>query len=259
MGTELQIQESQKKELLTLSRAGINNLISIASQGGKLLSGRSGITAMQVITDKTRMTVGFICKQGGVDAEKQVASLYILVLAEASKLFPNNFDSESITATAYLLLNEYPMFKPEEITIFIRNGITGKYGKMYHQITTTAIMDWALTYYNERIEITIEQAHNKSFEENRINSLSDIESEKVKKEFGRVKMKATNNYINEQKEKDAAWKKLLNQLSNDFYALNKKQYPDQQTAIRFVDFKKEKMDFEQYMNTRIKEVSDAAE
>lgn len=152
-----------------------------------------------------------------------------------------------------MLLNEYPDLKSEEIIIILKNGIAGKYGKMFHAISCAAIMEWALNYQTERQQFLEKEILNKG-RELQINNFAEIKSETVKKEFRELKEKVTTNYIHEQKEKQKAWNTVLQNIVKEFDELHRKQKPGDVKAMRFVKYKDNEIDFETYCTTRIKEL-----
>lgn len=105
---------------------------------------------MQMILEKPGTLPVKVLRKQSESHEVLVGAFMVKVMEEATKQFPNKFDSDNLSDCAYMLMNEYPDWKPEEIIPMLRNGIAGKYGKIYHAISTAAILEWAACYEGER-------------------------------------------------------------------------------------------------------------
>ena len=81
-----------------------------------------------------------------------VGALYITALYEVWGLCDNIFTKESVTTTALMLVDEYPNFRPEEVLLLCKNGISGKYGKIYGKVSPVTVMEWARDYDQERFD-----------------------------------------------------------------------------------------------------------
>ncbi len=217
-----------------------------------------------ILSDNNSAAIKFLRKQSK-ESEMLVAFFISKCLHEAVTNIPHTFATENdFTDCAFMIMNEYEEeLKPEELIIILRNGITGKYGKMYHAVSKITIMEWVLQYvtterrvwFENKISNTVFDGEKLIEKGDNINTLADIKSEVVKKEFRELKEKVTTNYIQEAKEREQAWKRVLQNLTNDFDALYKTQKPGDMSAIRFVKYNDEQIDYTKYMEVRLKELN----
>ena len=78
------------------------------------------------------------------------ASLIITAIHDLWNLTEATFTKDSVISTADMIINEYPHIRPQEVILFIKNGLAGKYDKTYGKVTPMEVLRWAKEYDNER-------------------------------------------------------------------------------------------------------------
>ena len=234
-------QKLQTKDYLNNSKRELTQLLNIQAQGGKLISG-SQLTLKKVF-EVQGASVGVMRKNG---MEKEIAGFYLLALKELWTLCENYFTKDSITDTAFLLMNEYPELRPQEIILILKNGLAGKYGRTYGKVTCQEVMIWTLQYFNERTIF---------FENNAI----EKKGKHTSMELPNVLIEASKKILSEEKPKEkyiAEPENTNNKLIQGFMREFDKIYLSQgrnDGAQRFINIDGEELTVEDFLKKRIEE------
>lgn len=210
-------------------------LITAVAQGGKLVSGTS--LTLAKIYENEESTISFLRKNG---AEKEIQGLFLICLKELWTHADTMFTSESINELAYLIMNQYPHHRPQELIIVIKNGLSGNYGKSYGKITTMEVMRWMKEYEETDRAQFFEAKGNKPKEDWRLID-PDLLKDIVKTEK-KVEQKV--------ERKQTEGEKLIQGWMRDFDKLSRQQGTFD-GAISFVEIEGEKMTIEQYLNYKL--------
>lgn len=81
-----------------------------------------------------------------------ILSYIIYILKEFLVFTPHNLNGEGIIMYSEMIINEYPLWKPEDFVLLFKNVLSGKYGKVYGNFTYANFAEWATQYEQERLD-----------------------------------------------------------------------------------------------------------
>ena len=95
-------------------------------------------------------------EQGEEFTENMVCS----VLSEALRLIPNQLNKVDILTYAKMFLQEYRLWKVDDLILCLKEGTNGRYGKVFNVFNYSEFMDWCLKYDQAKTEYwETQQAH----------------------------------------------------------------------------------------------------
>ena len=107
---------------------------------------------MQTITTstyRTTYTLQQLINAAGIYQTKLSITLLLVELIEISG-FDNNISNPATLAIVVdEIINQYPNLEIAELSISLREGITGKYGPTYNRIAIDTIGTWIKAYYEQ--------------------------------------------------------------------------------------------------------------
>lgn len=174
--------------------------------------------------------------------EKEVEGLYMLALKECSALCENIFTDESVKELSYIIMNEYPMLRPQEIIVILKNGISGKYGKSYGKVTPMEIMRWTLEYHDERLVYFENKATEKPKADWR-----DIDAN-ILKEAVKIGIEK------EKKKEPNSNNKIIQGWLLEFDRIYKEQHPVEK-AVRFINVNGKMMNESDFLEYKIERIN----
>lgn len=189
-------------------------------------------------------------------------SLIVKTLSEMNILTGKQIESSDLDIYAYQIKESFPELKMDEFILTIKNGMEGKYGKVYGKLNYMIINEWLNSSWNELLNAFDEEHRKKksepiiihpdllpAFEEakNNFDLNESIEKENKKQEKLKPQPKTERERMETQK--------ILDNYFNEFDKL----YADQSgsrtnnNSVRFVQYNGHQLCFEEFINARIEE------
>ena len=144
--TEIQKLSSEQSQALAMSRQKLTDFTLMLRNNESLISCQS---TMDMTIEKAvdGVQLSFIKNDSG---EKVAVAFLSRCLTEPNKYFPSSFDAGMITMASQMILRNYWYMKAEEVLLVFKEGIFGKYGKVYGQINFPVIAQWFEAHDAER-------------------------------------------------------------------------------------------------------------
>lgn len=115
-----------------------------------------GIKTIKQALDCPRMkSIARIRKEQGEVCE----TMLILMVAKTARKFniTKNFEPTQIEEAVQSVFEEYYYLKLSEVYFVLKQGVMGKYGKIYDRFDEQVLMEWFEKYDRERLELVEEQ------------------------------------------------------------------------------------------------------
>lgn len=105
---------------------------------------------------------------------KELLTLMTSLLKELMMYVLNDLTDEQVVLYADTMINDCPLWKPDDFALCLRNGRQGKYGKSQARWTYTTFNEWADCYERERSKHLIEEAlkHKEDYDGDRMGELT---------------------------------------------------------------------------------------
>lgn len=91
--------------------------------------------------------ISFVKTESG---EMVTVALISKLIGEVCKYVNTSMDAGTIMMSSRMILQKYWYLKMEEIMLIFRDGVFGKYGKIYGQLTFSTLAEWIEKHDEER-------------------------------------------------------------------------------------------------------------
>ncbi len=110
----------------------------------------------KLTVDKAQKSIQLSVIQS-VEGNKFVESLIIRILNEALEFIPHELTTKAIINYTKIFIQEYWYWKIDDFVLCVKNGMLGKYGKIYKTFNFSVLMEWCNIYDKDKNKYYDEQ------------------------------------------------------------------------------------------------------
>lgn len=142
----METKNSQTNQLMKHTQDSENNLPELYEQNKPIFISEY-CKSLTIVTAQKSTQISYIKFENGAE---YLEKLIIKVITEALKIIPNDLKTDNVIYFTKLIVNEYWYWKIDDIVLCLKNGILGKYGKIYGQFSVMIIIEWLNEYQKEK-------------------------------------------------------------------------------------------------------------
>lgn len=143
------VDAGQKIKLPEHTRSIVNQLYS-TTQIGRTFEEVNSVEKVVQLVNQPSFAV--LRNSFGSKYIESILKLHLISLNQRMQL-KRSLTETQISETAYEIISQFAVLNMADLNLVFRRIVTGYYGEMYESISTTKIMSFFRSYFNERLEV----------------------------------------------------------------------------------------------------------
>jgi hypothetical protein len=191
--------------------------------------------------------------------ETALRACIVLIIEDVIKFFNlgKTMNATQVAQTTDLIIEAFPLFKLDDISLCFRRAKMGNYGAMYDRIDGQIIMNWLYLYDSEKTAEIISIRENEKSNYNKAEPFVEYMPEDIKEEFDKI-IPQFKPSLKDRGFEQSEFDRQLNEIYREFDDLHRKQQKlllldEKDGAIRYVQYNSKKLTAAQYIEQRISE------